>query len=130
MKTPRDMALGLLLKAEHDLKAGKAILAINEAFDMVCFHAQQTAEKCLKALLASKNIQHPLRHDIGELIVLAGKDFPALLEIEEKLVALSPYAVEMRYDFTLNPDFKEASLALKTAEELYNITRKIICGHV
>jgi HEPN domain-containing protein len=43
MKTPRDHAESLLLKASHDLIAARAILAAGDAFDTVCFHAQQAA---------------------------------------------------------------------------------------
>jgi len=42
-------------------------LARRDAFDMVCFHAQQAVEKSLKALLAARDEEYPHRHDIGEL---------------------------------------------------------------
>jgi len=70
MKSPRDHARGLWEKAEHDLVAGRATIATGKAFDMVCFHAQQAAEKSLKALLAVKDVEHPWRHDLGELLEL------------------------------------------------------------
>ena len=54
MKGPRDHALGLLTKAEHDLVAARATLATGKATDMVCFHAQRAVEKSLKALLNAR----------------------------------------------------------------------------
>nr|HID13701.1 HEPN domain-containing protein [Anaerolineae bacterium] len=59
MKSPREHALGLLNKAEHGLVAAEATLSTGRALDMVCFHAQQAAEKSLKALLALHDVEYP-----------------------------------------------------------------------
>ena len=64
MKTPRDHAAALMLKASHDLIAARAILAAGDAFDTACFHAQQAVEKGLKAVLALHEIEYPRRHDL------------------------------------------------------------------
>ncbi len=63
MKGPREHALGLLNKADHDLVAARATLSTGRALDMVCLHAQQAAEKSLKALLALYDVEYPWRHD-------------------------------------------------------------------
>ncbi len=63
----------------------------------ICFHAQQAAEKALKAALRSRNIDFPLTHDLQELIEIleqGGLSFPA--EVAEA-GSLTPYAVETRY---------------------------------
>jgi len=61
------------------------------------FHAQQAAEKCLKAWIASLGIRYPRTHDlmalIGELLT-AGEDTSDL----DNLVDLNPFAVEYRYE--------------------------------
>jgi HEPN domain-containing protein len=57
MKTPRDHAASLMLKASHDLIAARAILSASDAFDTACFHAQQAVEKSLKAVLALHEIE-------------------------------------------------------------------------
>ena len=84
--------------AESDLRLAclgqkeKSILA-----EQICFHAQQAAEKALKAVLLSNNINFPLTHDIEELLGIAEKsgiDLP--LEISEAS-QLTPYAVQTRY---------------------------------
>lgn len=39
--------------------------------EQVCFHAQQAAEKALKAILLSRNIEFPYTHDIKGLLKIA-----------------------------------------------------------
>lgn len=53
-------------KAESDLKTAEHILTLKEScpFDIVCFHAQQCAEKYLKALLVFRSIDFPKTHDL------------------------------------------------------------------
>ena len=57
-------------KAESDLKTAEHILTLEEdcPFDTVCFHAQQCAEKYLKALLVYRSIDFPKTHDIRLLM--------------------------------------------------------------
>jgi len=86
MKTPRDHAASLLFKASHDLIAARAILAAGDAFDTVCFHAQQTVEKSLKAVLALYEIEYPRRHDLGELLELAKPLTPDLGRYGERVI--------------------------------------------
>lgn len=61
------------------------------------FHAQQAAEKALKAVLAGAGVIFRRTHDLLELAELArtnGLDVP----VERELLArLAPYAVEFRY---------------------------------
>jgi HEPN domain-containing protein len=51
-----------LLTATHTLKLGRRCPT-----DTVCFHAQQCAEKCLKALLVLRGIDFPKTHDLEAL---------------------------------------------------------------
>lgn len=47
-----------VLKAEHDLVAARQILLLETApTDTVCYHAQQTVEKILKAFLIQRSIE-------------------------------------------------------------------------
>ena len=59
MKSSRDLALDLAEKADHDLRMAESGLAHGAPLDTVAFHVQQTAEKILKALLASRDIEYP-----------------------------------------------------------------------
>ena len=55
--------------AEHDFREAQRALAEPDdpAFEIVCFHAQQAAEKYLKASLCSQRIQFPNTHDLAKL---------------------------------------------------------------
>jgi len=126
MNGPREHALALLGKAENDLIAARATVATGKALDTVCFHAQQAAEKSLKALLALKDVVYPYRHDIGELVELVEAHFPAVARLKPELVALSPYAVELRYDDAMAPSIGEARAALDTAVKAYAFAEKAV----
>ena len=116
MKSNRDAALELLEKAENDIIAAKATLATGKALDAVCFHAQQAAEKSLKALLAFHGIEYPLRHDLDELLVLA-QPFDVIVEpLTTKVSALTAYAVITRYT-RFNPNVEKATQELAVAIE-------------
>ncbi len=85
-------------KAEHDLVTAEQALKLRRRcpFDTVCFHAQQCAEKYLKALLVSRSTPFPKVHDIGELMALVPAEMrPPLDATEQERLAL--YAVACRY---------------------------------
>lgn len=65
--------------------------------EQVCFHAQQAAEKAIKALLLSRSIEFPLTHDIEELLEIAESSGISLPADVREAGLLNPYAVESRY---------------------------------
>ena len=115
-----------LSKAERDLELAKHSLELGY-YDFASFHAQQCAEKALKAFLVARG--EPIRrtHDIGELIILcseADSDFMKLFDKDVDL--LTAYAVEARYPTLHEPDREEAENAIKLAEfTLEFVKRKI-----
>ncbi len=126
MKTPFDNAKGLLEKAANDLVAAQATMATGRALDTVCFHAQQSVEKSLKAILALHDIEYPRRHDLNELIELIRPLLPEIISYENRIMTLSPFAVEIRYDTLFDPSSEEAHEALKLADEFHTFTSKIV----
>lgn len=85
-------------KAEHDLLTAEHTLKLkrNCPFDTVCFHAQQCAEKYLKALLAFHSIAFPPQHNLRILMQLIPPE--AALGLESKaVIGLTRYAVDARY---------------------------------
>jgi HEPN domain-containing protein len=126
MSDPRDHAETLLKKAANDLVAARATLGTGKALDMVCFHTQQVAEKSLKAVLALHDIEYPWCHDLAELLALAKPLVPDLDVLEEAIVRLSPFAVEIRYDAEFEPSLDEARDALKTAQQVYDHVLEIV----
>jgi HEPN domain-containing protein len=64
---------------------------------VIGFHAQQAVEKCLKAVLTSREIPYPRTHDIAGLLKLLAKNGLAEVPQAAQLPALTPFAAEFRY---------------------------------
>jgi HEPN domain-containing protein len=126
MKSPRDHALALLKKAANDLVAARATVATGKAFDAVCFHPQQAVEKSLKAILALQDVEYPWRHDLGELLDLVKPLAPEVAPFEDRILGMTPFAVEIRYDEEFEPSTDEANKALQTALEVHQLISDIV----
>lgn len=63
----------------------------------LCFHAQQAAEKAVKALLIHHGIQFPYVHDLGKLLSLLEKATGDLPDSIRQATRLTQFAVEARY---------------------------------
>lgn len=89
----------LLLKAAGDEIAMRHLAAAPDVPDAVVgFHAQQAAEKMLKAVLASRDVDFPRTHDLRLLVDLLDQATLTLPPTLVDLIALQPYAVQFRYD--------------------------------
>jgi len=116
---------GWVEKAENDLK--NAVLALKAGedcpTDTVAFHAQQCAEKYLKAYLAFKGIDFPKIHDIEELIARTRGVATGLLPGDCR--ALTIYATVTRYPGDYEPiSLAEARLAATLARKVRGAVRK------
>ena len=107
-----DMARLLLEKAAEDETLVKAVVDNTDVADSIIgFHAQQTVEKLIKAVLSARGVTYPRTHAIGYLIGTVeenGIDAPP--ELAEADV-LSPWAVDFRYNVPVSLD-RKASVAL------------------
>jgi len=87
-----------LLYAESDLRyaaLGRGEPAILQ--NQVAFHAQQAAEKALKAVLVHASVEFPRTHDLQNLLTLI-RDRRIFVQPElEQVPALTRFAVESRY---------------------------------
>ncbi|MBI2969006.1 MAG: HEPN domain-containing protein [Bacteroidetes bacterium] len=85
-------------KGEEDYRVAKELLVMNpQPKYAICFHAQQSIEKYLKAVLQENQIMFEKTHDLD---ILAEKCEPfcsALINHREDLLQLSVYAVDVRY---------------------------------
>ena len=112
-------------KAEHDLAAAAHLLTLGDTcpFDVVCFHAQQTAEKYLKALLVARASDFPKTHDLVVLARHLGAVPPAELD-PAALPSLNRYSTEARYPGEWDPITRDdAERALATARGIRAIVR-------
>jgi HEPN domain-containing protein len=85
-------------KGEHDLVTAEHTLKLkkNCPFDTVCFHAQQCAEKYLKALLVLRSIDFPKNHNLRILMQLIPAEVALGLD-SKAVIGLTRYAVDARY---------------------------------
>ena len=99
MTPHRDEALRSLRMADHDVAAFEALMRHSEVHPaMACFHAQQAIEKCLKAVLFSRQVEFRRTHDLTELSYLLARSGVPIPVDEEWLKSLNPFAVAFRYD--------------------------------
>lgn len=114
---PTEAALLLLRKAAEDEALLDEVLGSSRVSDAIFgFHAQQSAEKLLKAALSQASVLYPLTHRLGQLIDLIrdnGIEFPAEFDA---LNLLTPFAVEFRYDAI--PEEDEDPLNRQEARQL------------
>jgi HEPN domain-containing protein len=66
-------------------------------YDAACFHAQQMAEKYLKAFLQEHQNPPPRTHDLVELLTLCQAIEPTFSIIEGELKSLNGYGIGVRY---------------------------------
>ncbi len=86
-----------LKHADSDMRLAHLALDSDVLPEQICFHAQQAAEKALKAALLCKRVDFPLTHDLDELVEIslnAGVTVPDELR---DVGSLTPYAVQARY---------------------------------
>lgn len=87
-----------LTHAESDLNLARVARERKDVLpEQACFHAQQAAEKALKAVLLFRHIEFPLVHDLKTLVDLLQKNAVALPTEINDVGSLTPYAVEARY---------------------------------
>lgn len=112
-----------LHKGEMDDQATRALRNLDPPiFDGVCFHAQQSAEKHLKALLQEHEVRFPRTHDLIALIGLARPFVPGIVAHAVDLAWLSDYGGLVRYPGT-TAGVAEADRALAVAAAVRALVR-------
>ena len=86
-------------KAEGDfLTAGRELRARKSPnYDAVCFHAQQCAEKYLKAVLQDNERNIPKVHNLIELMLLCEEIDNSFEMLRADLVTMERFSVRVRY---------------------------------
>jgi len=97
-----------LRHAKADLALSMTPLPQDGLYSMLCFHAQQAAEKSIKAVLVLRGVDFPKVHSLPRLIDLLPADIqrPAFLLESARLTV---YATAARYpgegdDLDISPD--------------------------
>jgi HEPN domain-containing protein len=126
MADQADLARELLGLAADDLTAARALVDVPSVSDaIVGFHAQQAAEKALKAALAATGRSFPFTHNIALLMQLcedAGIELAAALD---QLDLLTPYGVAGRYG-SRSPGTVDRATALDLAAKAVAWARVVV----
>lgn len=88
-----------------------------------CFHAQQCAEKYLKARLYEGNIAFQKTHDLDDLLDLLRAVEPLWTFLKPACSSLTDYAVKFRYPGD-SADRAETLVARKDARQIRSEVRK------
>jgi len=128
---PRDQALRELVvqwldRAEADLGLAQRLLQDEEPYAWAAaFHAQQAAEKFLKALLVRSQIEFPKTHDLQQILALVRTQDAVLADALDQAAALTQYAVQARYPGQFSEVSPEdAREALRLAEQVAEHVRR------
>jgi HEPN domain-containing protein len=126
-------ALRWMEKAKSDLAVARLILQRGPEMEpwLAAYHAQQAAEKSLKALLIARSIEPGRKHDLVEL----SEDLPVGLTpgaSPEELARLSKYSSDVRYagpfDQSKEPTWEEAEAAVAVAIRIVDAATAQIRG--
>jgi HEPN domain-containing protein len=111
-------------KAEGDLRTAQREIAITEGpnYDAVCFHAQQCAEKYLKARMIEVGLAVSRIHDLEALLNLLLPVEPQWNVLLQPAITLSVMAVEVRYP-GMSADAEDAENGLRSAETIRDAVR-------
>jgi HEPN domain-containing protein len=121
----------LLQKAAVDLRSATILYNDfqngNSALDIevIMFHLQQAAEKCLKAVLSFHQINYQKVHDLEVLVNLITDNKIPLQINSTRLIDLSDFAVEGRYS-VIHDDLVDAEKYFEEINQLYQQAKELI----
>lgn len=114
--------------AEEDLRMAQYSITMKNAvpYRLIAFHAQQCAEKYLKAYLVFKGVDFPYTHDIFRLLELCAEHGNWAGTIEETK-RLTLYAITTRYPGTEDKvTMDEALNAIDLASRVRQVVRSTL----
>jgi len=130
MKPPKEIpgsAKEWLSHAQSDLALAKLASGDqNILASQVCFHAQQSAEKAIKAVLRFHQIDFPFTHDLDALLEVAGQSKILIPPNVQDAGRLTPYAVEARYPGAASPIEADVQSSIQLAQAILDWATPII----
>jgi HEPN domain-containing protein len=115
-----------ITRAARDILMAERALSGNPALpDQAVFHAQQAAEKALKAFLAANDHPFPKTHNLERLVERCEGIDPDFTQFRSAAQILNPYATQFRYPGgQLEPSQQEADEALELADAIIEFVRE------
>lgn len=119
-----------LTRSRRDLEGGRRVFDDDEPLaDIAVYHAQQAAEKALKAFLAAHDQVFPKTHDLEPLVLSCQLVDPAFGQFVLAARTLTPYATQYRYPGgPLEPEPEDAHEALDLAAWIVEFVEQQIAG--
>ncbi len=120
----------LLKKASVDIYSARKLYEDFQKIDseldieVIMFHLQQSAEKCLKSILSFNEIYFPKVHDLEVLIKLVEDNKIPLKIDSDVLIDLSDFAVEGRYS-VIHDDLVNAENYFVATNKLFQQVKKL-----
>ena len=103
---------------EHDVRQ-------HPNYDAVCFHAQQTAEKYLKAYLQEQQVAPPQTHNLIDLLEACLLIDSRFATLRPAVAVLTPYAVSTRYPGYWAGEI-EADEAFRAVDQARTFIRQVL----
>ena len=116
-------------KAEEDYEAAQRLSRTRKIslWNAVCFHAQQCAEKYLKACLQEDGIDIPKIHHLPALLDKLLVNAPLWEPMRPGLILLTSFAVEFRYPGE-SATREDAKGAIMICRHVRMMAREKLCG--
>ena len=113
-------------KAEEDWNAAQTLYRARKhpSYNAACFHAQQCAEKYLKARLQEANIAFGKTHNLVTLHGLVLPVEPSWNVMLADLKFLNSFSVDVRYPGKTAPK-SDAKDAIKSCRSIRNLVRQV-----
>jgi HEPN domain-containing protein len=116
--------------ADEDLRLARHGLTLRTGvpYRLIAYHAQQCAEKHIKAYLVFQGIDFPFTHNIARLLELCSEKAAWVKELSEA-EELTPFAITTRYPGEDEAVSKgEALRAVAIADNVRRIIRRSLIG--
>lgn len=116
-----------LRRARSDLALAKTPLPSGAFYEDLAFHAQQAAEKAVKAVYRAKGLEFRYTHDLGKLLAGLTKHGVHIPEPVQDAAELTDFAWEARYP-GLGEPLSEAGYrrAISIAEKVVDWAVKLV----
>ncbi|AEF83867.1 HepN domain protein [Treponema primitia ZAS-2] len=113
--------------AEMDLSSAEFLLEKHPVpMEIICYHCQQSAEKCLKGFLVINGVMPPKNHDLKELYNLCEPFNSNIGAIMAQCDALDPYGVQPRYPREIAITEQKMNAAIQNAKAIFSFMQPLI----
>jgi len=121
------LTLEWINKAEGDFATSKREYRVRKVpnYDAVCFHAQQAAEKYIKAFLQEHDLEIPRTHNLTELVFICRNVQPEMQLLSEYLNFLDGFAVNYRYP-GISAERSDAKIAIHAIEAVRDYFKSLL----